>query len=706
MKKETGSNENHSKSIDNNEDADKPKMGNKYNINKINLPNVDKPTNSIERNICIPEGKEENPVKNLINYDDIEKEKQSPIILTKKKAVIYNLSSEVEKKESKKLTQVEFSTLKYDFDACDYVIIDLNLFIQNESITLSNIYDYLCQNVVKGYTNTSIVFIFPQSDKVTHQNMTLLSDLISISDIMVYDRRDALNLCNLMGYKVDDKDFEVRFMFLKEIKRSKFKTHRTALFLDDFNKFTVIVQEIESNLIVFHNDYNFNIGFKMEYFNTITQNYSILKYSFLGSFLSRIIQNEEYDFAFNCGNEVFLRLLEAIHNKLSYHKDTGYFMINNKKKKGRNNEIKKNSTKNVENAEKKFFLDSNNLRNSRLKPYDPLKDKNLVNYFQNRNIKKHLVKQGFKLTSLPREPSKTINPLEYIKQEQTKYLNILEQNQMLQKKLVNLLSSPNRNKETLSSSMIKISKVFDTQSNEPVYNSRKLPGIITKPEYDPFNKIPNAPNYLKENDKKIEKPNLNSVNKRSFDKTKSVDKHKMMSSTINNPQLMNILAYMQKQQQEQNSSGDENSPGKMSQTGALNPQMLQQFMSTIAYTPFMNPMAMTTKPKKVNKQLKIPKLNNLYPINSHSSKDLYKSYDQDQNNQLGVYSASNNKNRSPSNEKRLEEMKKEKEIFIRKGQYLEVDNKKTSEQIQFEEEYKKKLLEKKKKEEEKNQESK
>jgi len=707
MKKDQRNNENQSKETNNNDDSNKPKMGNEFKTNKIDLPSVNKPTNLIERNIYLPEGKDENLGKNLINYDEIEKEKQSPIILSKKKPVTNNLSAELEKKESKKFTQIEFSTLKYDFDACDYLVIDLNMFIQNESINLSNIYDYLCQNIIKGYLNTTIIFIFPNSDKVNNQNIMILSDLISISDIMIYDRRDALNLCNLLGYKVEDKNFEVRFMFLKEIKRSKFKTHRTAMFLDDFNKFTVVVQEIETNLIVFQNEFNFNIGFKMEYFKTVSQNYSLLRSSFLGSLLSRVVHNEEYDFAFNCGCDTFLRLLDAIYNKVAYQQDAGYFLINNLRNKGRNKENKKNKNKNGENVEKNFLLDSNNLRNSRLKPYDPLKDKNLVNYFQNRNIKKHLVKQGIKLDSLPRDPSKINNPLEYIKQEQTKYLNILEQNQTLQKKLVNLLSSPNRNKETLNSSMIKISKVFDTQSNEPIYNSRKLPGINTKPDYDPFQKIPNAPNYLKDSNKKIEKPNLKPLNKRSFDKTKSFDKHNMMSSTFTNPQLMNILTFMQKQQQEQSSSGDENSPDKMTQTGTLNPQIIQQFMSTMANTQFMNPMALSLNTKKGNKLHKIPRKNNhLFPMNSNSSKDLYKSYDQDLNIQVSLDSSLIHKDKSPTNERRLETKKMESVNFERKGQYLEVDNKKTLEQIQFEEEYKKKLEEKRKKEENKKEEEK
>lgn len=688
---------NNSKANNDNEETDnmKPKMGHKLNVNSIKLPNIVKPDKFFEINDNYPEGKDGYNDTNLINYEEIDKEKHSPILLSKKKVTTNNCPEDAEITEKKKFTQVEFSTLKYDFDSCDYLIIDLNTFIQNESINLNNLYDYLCQNIIKGYMNTTIVTIFPHSNKVNKNNITILSDLISISDIMIYDLRDAINLCNILGYNVEHKNFEVRFMYLKEIKKSKFKTHRTALFLDDFNKFTVVVQEIESNLIVFHNEYNFNIGFKMDYFKTVSNNMELLRSAFLGSLLSRIVQNEEYDYAFNCGCETFLKLLDAIYNKIEYQNDTGYFIINNPKSKGKNKENKKNNTKNIGSAEKNFLLDSNNLRNSRLKAYDPLKDKNLVNYFQNKNIKKHLFKQGIKLDSLPKDPSKVINPLEYIKQEQVKYLNILEQNQKLQKKLVKLVSSPNRNQDTLNSSMIKISKVFDTQSNETIYNSRKLPGINTKQDYDPFQKIPNAPNYLKDLEKKKEKHNLKPLNKNPSNKTKSLDKQNYMSNTITNPKFMNMLAFMQKNQQ-QSPSSDENSPDKMAQTNNFDPQVFQKFMTTLANSQFVNPMTMTFNPIKKPKIHKIPKKNN--PIVSNPPKDIYRSFDQELSNQYDLNSSLNNKSRSPSHDKK-DEKKKEPEIFIPRGYYLDVDNKKTIEQIQFEEEYKKRLQEKRKNEE-------
>ena len=62
----------------------------------------------------------------------------------------------------------------------------------------------------------------------------------------------------------------------------------------------------ETNLIVFHNEFNFNLGFKFEYYKTVTDNYEILKYVFLSGLLSRIVQNIQLDIAFEAGCKDFL----------------------------------------------------------------------------------------------------------------------------------------------------------------------------------------------------------------------------------------------------------------------------------------------------------------------------------------------------------------------------------------------------------------
>jgi len=81
-------------------------------------------------------------------------------------------------------------------------------------------------------------------------------------------------------------------MFLKELKRgNSYKQQKTGLFLDDFQKMTVVMQETDSNLIIFHKEFSFDIGFKLDYFKTITNYYDFLKYVFYES----IVQINKYN---------------------------------------------------------------------------------------------------------------------------------------------------------------------------------------------------------------------------------------------------------------------------------------------------------------------------------------------------------------------------------------------------------------------------
>ena len=168
--------------------------------------------------------------------------------------------------------------------------------------------------------------------------------------------------------------------------------------------------------------------------------------------------------------------------------------VKNKKKK-KNKSLKSSS-------ENKFLLDSINVRNSKLKQYDPFKDKSLRSFFDNKNVKKNLKQQGIKLNSIEKNSDKKRIKMEYLKYEQNKYLTILEKNQILQKQLVNYLSSPNKNQETLNSSLTKISKLFHNPGKESTYNRMKLPQM-TNVDYHPFQKIENAPDYLEIERKKI-----------------------------------------------------------------------------------------------------------------------------------------------------------------------------------------------------------
>ena len=560
----------------------KPKTGNKDNqsLTSFNLPSTQRPTNFLIEDNAGPEGKDDKMP--AIDPSQINKNQQSPIILSKKRQTT-NTSLDMNNSSLNNsiatYPKINISDqIKYDFEACDYLLLDLNQYIGNKNISLSDLHDFLLTRIINNYFNTSIILLFPNLDNIQRDQYQTLIELITIADIMIYDKRDANKMCTLMGYKVEEKNFEVRFMFLKELKKAKYKPHRTAMFLEDFNKLTIIVQETETNLIVFHNEFNFNVGFKVEYYKTVTDNYETLKYVFLGGLLSRIIQNKQFDVAFEAGCKTFMKMLEALYTKTNYMDDPEFFLVEILKKNEEEVQVtrsvnsginlknrNKSSTNGPQSKEKNFVLDSVNIKNSRLQPYNPLKDSNLKNYFQSSQTSK---KSLNKVTSGKRSLN-IENPhsqLEFIQQEQNKFLNILEQNQILQKKLVILLSNKDQQNQQKSlpntnsfSSLNVLSQSLPQQysqySSDAGGSSRGLPKLDNN-NNNPFNKLGNAPDYMTMSMEKTKKKSLKPITKEAYDRltgtSKKTNNFSMggggMNNNMMNPQMVMMFMMMQNQQ--------------------------------------------------------------------------------------------------------------------------------------------------------------
>ena len=353
------------------------------------------------------------------------------------------------------------NNLKYDFESVDYIFIDLNKFLSYEDINLNNLYDYISSKIANVYNNTSIIMIFPNLDKTDPNLIQVLIDISSISDIVIYDKRDAMTLCSHLGYKVEDKNFEVRFMFLKEFRRTKEKRQKTCLFLEDFNKLTVVMQETDTNLIIYHNDFNFEIGFKLDYFRTVTNNNEFLKFVFYGGFFSRVVQNQPFDVAFSVGLETFKKMLEILHNNLPLPDSPDYFLVQQKVSKGKNPNVKAATTSNfnknrnkkvIQDRENKFVLDAVSMSNNKLK--DSLYIKEIINPKKNAALPySNPIEEKKPATQTQFFGGKSPNQSAYkvLEIEQKKLMSILEANEKIQQKLNKLLSMSPGGKAFLNS---------------------------------------------------------------------------------------------------------------------------------------------------------------------------------------------------------------------------------------------------------------
>ena len=553
------------------------KSGNREIVNSVVLPNTDRPE-FIDKEIRIlPEGKDEKIP--TIDPSLINKNQQSPLILSKKRPQSNQNqdNNSIMNNSLSSYSKVNLSEhLKYDFESCDYLLLDLNQYISNKNINLTNLQEFIQTKIIDNYLNTSIIMIFPNLDGIQRENYQILIELITMADIMIYDKRDAKKMCSLLGYKVEEKNFEVRFMFLKELKNAKYKPNRTAMFLEDFNKLTIIVQETETNLVVFHNEFAFNMGFKVDYYSTVTDNYETLKYVFLGGLLSRIIQNKSFDVAFEAGSKTFSTMLEALYSKTNYADNPDFFQVEIKRETQEESEIEqqqlskslnlatmKNRNKSSHSAEKNFVLDSVNLKNSKLPPYNPLKDSNLRNYFQSANAK-----QQQPLNSGRNSKNNNIrhhDQIEFIQQEQSKFLNILEQNQLLQKKLLMLLNKKENSAKPVGNNN---TNYMINQNLQPINQDSTLgKGGLPKLDYtNPFNKLGNAPDYMRMSMEAKKKKNLKPITKEAYNRLTGASKTNNVYSMMN-PQMMMLMMMQMNMNASQTSKSPEKNEEKKNDGG-------------------------------------------------------------------------------------------------------------------------------------------
>jgi hypothetical protein len=365
-------------------------------------------------------------------------------------------------------------------------------------ISLNELFEYINNKIINQYLNVSIVSVFPTMDNnLKPEQAESLLDIIGISDVVIYDKRDAFKFCGLLGYKVEEKNFEVRYMFLKELKRGKGKQQRSALFLDDFHKLTVIMQETESNLIIFHNEFNFDIGFKIDYIKTVTNNYEFLKYVFYGGFFSRIIQGKPFDVAFQVGLETFKKMLELIHNNYPLPEDPDYFVVKVKKPENKQSAEAQQRTS-FQESHNKFSKKSNYPQDYSSSPT------NYNNAYKNRSgdmsNSDNYDEPTMKKSISPKASKISSNPNRMVEIEQKKLLTILEANEKIQKKLNQLLANPNAK------------QLYSDDEFTSTKAGKKLPGL--KNSENAFTKM-SQNNYKSSYERK---KNLKPISKETYDR--------------------------------------------------------------------------------------------------------------------------------------------------------------------------------------------
>jgi hypothetical protein len=387
-------------------------------INKLNLPNVSRASNNVEIKI-FPEGKQEetNNIGTL-----------SPIILsnnTKYKAYenentissmnpqpLINSSDNNISPSNKSSLELK---LNYEFEICDYIFINLNDYLNLTEFSLPNLYEFLSVDILPKCPYTSLVMVFPNMDNVKKEDISILLKIISISRFTVIDLKDAINFGNQLGYKLDESNFAERFICLKEFTKNGQSNNRTVFFFDNFSNLTVVSYDSLSNQINTNEEYRFNIGFKISFFNAITLHYDFLKSTFFGGFFSKLIKKKfNYNAAFEIGLSTLKKVLTILdENSLNYREpeNPDYFIYKVDKSLQKLNEYYNS------NSEKRFNYNTSN------------QDDHLNSFYPKGKMK------------LKKISNSNLNKIDYLSQTQKKFMGILQTNQKLERKLKKFFST-------------------------------------------------------------------------------------------------------------------------------------------------------------------------------------------------------------------------------------------------------------------------
>lgn len=304
-----------------------------------------------------------------------------------------------------------FSQISCEYKEFDYLLTDLESLISLNAndLQLSTVYDFF-RNLVSNYKKLKIVARYPNIIKsaslVNLDFITAILDILSVSDICLFEKKDALSLFNMVNnLRSEDPTVEeydekyLEFLFLKYTKLARKGHPKVGLFLDEFQKVTIIEKGNEGPALS-NKEYDIQLYPKInhsnqklidEYRKILTVNQPLLSSIFFGGFLAKFLIKHSSLPAYLAGTEITKKTLEILKNNLDIPSDPQFFHIKLQKHKVEK-EVEK---ENMKSKEQNFVLDCVNRNTSSLKFYNPLYDDHLNTYFSLGTVRKQLKDKGF-----------------------------------------------------------------------------------------------------------------------------------------------------------------------------------------------------------------------------------------------------------------------------------------------------------------------
>ena len=301
------------------------------------------------------------------------------------------------KKKSKLLSKFD-----YDFRCTSYVILDINDFLYSEFSSILSEIPNMLATLVDHYKHLKVVLNFPIGSNINKDNAEILSSILSFGDYIIFDKNDVIiPNQNLITDYFFNKEQEVNI--LKDVHSYRKKGIKNGIFIEDLTRFSYLEQEIENNHTLLNNAFIMDVYNIDKHTNTtdekvieerkktleiIAFNYDILKFSFLGAYFSKIFKMKCHDLAYTFGFEIYKKLIELFRNGFDIPAEKNYFTNKPQLLQTR----KKSKTYNtfLKGKEENFLLDCPNIQLSSIKPYNPILDKHMTSFFENKTAGKLL----------------------------------------------------------------------------------------------------------------------------------------------------------------------------------------------------------------------------------------------------------------------------------------------------------------------------
>lgn len=482
----------------------------------------------------------------------------------------YSINSNIKiienKNEETKYNDDLYKELNFGYD-CEIFYTTISDLFNCKKNSEKDIVDFI-QNLINKNPKSKICINF--DDNYLSISKDFIENIFSNTDIFIIEKKDVINFYdNLFNHVDNDEDNKnnsitkknniLANFFVNKIKTTKINQQiKLGIFINDMKEIFLIQQDPKSNSILVEINQKLDLiplnkkedELKM-YKELIKSDYNSLKSVYVGAFLNRLIKQESIFICLKASLKCTIKYIEIKKFGLDVPTVQNYYeiKINKKNKKFKINKLENKIEIKNKLLENKFVLDCTNL-NNKINIYNSLYDENCISFFNSKEIRKHLQRQGFinKKGKILVDPQKNKERIVSLSKKDKK--KILEKNQQRidikrnkdnSKEKMNYISPIN--KENIKNLNYKNFEMIHYNENN-INNMRPfyLPTLNNKYK----NKSPSFPSKINnEEDNKVDivKKNLNLSNKpKKYLSTINFNNRKILRPIKSNK--INIYGYL------------------------------------------------------------------------------------------------------------------------------------------------------------------